>query len=164
MSVRGVSGGSGGGGGGTPSIGPAASTIANADQFAFFQGGTYKSVTAQILAAYVASSIAGTYLSATTTAGNNNDFAPAGFSATVNRLDIDATAGAATLTGIANGTDNQILLISNIGANALILSNQDTNSLAINRFRSFDSFTLLTGASIYVTYFGGTVTRWVITP
>lgn len=164
MAVRGVGGGAGGGGGGTPSIGPAASTVANADQFAFFQGGTYKSVTAQILAAYIASAIAGTYLTGAPAAGSTNDYNPSGFGSTVNRLDIDTTAGDATLTGLIAGIDNQILIISNIGANLLTLSNQDAGSAAANRFRASDSFTLVSGGSIWVTYYAGTVTRWVITP
>jgi hypothetical protein len=149
----------------TPGVGPAASSVANGDQFAFFQGGAYKSVTAQILAAYVAAAIAGTYLAANTASGSTNDFNPSGFGSTVNRLDLDPNAGNSTLTGLIAGVDNQIVLISNVDAtNSLTLSNQDAGSAAANRFRASDSFTLLPGGAIWIVYYAGTVNRWVIAP
>lgn len=153
-----------GGGSSTPSVGPAAGSINNADVFAFFQGGTYKSVTAQILASYVASSLAGTYLSAAPASGSTNDYNPAGFGATVNRLDLDTTAGNATLTGLIAGTDNQIVLVSNTGANNLTLDATSSASSAANRFRASDLMVIPPNGSMYVIYYGGTVNRWVIAP
>lgn len=164
MAVRGVGNGGGGGGTVTPTAGPSTTTLNNADTFGIFQGGTWKSVAASVVAAYVASAIAGKYLSTASASGANNDFTPVGFDPTINRLDVDTTAGNATITGLVAGVDNQLVIVSNIGANTLTLSNQDAGSAAANRFRASDSFTLVSGGSIWITYYGGTVTRWVITP
>lgn len=153
-----------GGGTSTPVLGPVASSVANADEFAFFQGGTYKSVTAQILAAYIASAIAGTYLSDAPAAGTIDNYNPAGFGPTVNRFDVDTTAGDVTVTGFIAGIDNQPVIWSNTGANNLTLNNQDAGSLAANRFRASDAFVIPSGGSLQVIYYAGTVNRWVITP
>jgi hypothetical protein len=163
--IKNLGNGIGGGGSITPTAGPATTTLNNGDTFGIFQGGTWQSVTAQIVASYVASAIAGTYLAANVASGSTNDFNPATFGPTVNRLDLDPNAGNSTLTGLLAGIDNQLILVANVNAtNSLTLSNQDAGSAAANRFRASDSFTLLPGGSIWLSYYAGTVNRWVIAP
>lgn len=103
----------------------------------------------------------GTYLLVSPAAGVYNDFDPTGFGTGVGRLDIDTTPGDVELTGLLAGTDAGLLIITNIGANNLILDPLNAASAAANRFR-------LPG-QIYVSpqyeamllcYYGGTVNKW----
>jgi hypothetical protein len=65
-------------------------------------------------------------------------------------LDIDTTAGNVTLTGITAGSDGQILVVTNVGANLLTLAALNTGSSSANRFRmpSDLSFVLNDGMSL----------------
>lgn len=64
-------------------------------------------------------------------AGNNNNYAGIGNSSFA-RLSADAAGS--TLTGVAAPTGNKVLVIVNVSANTLTISNQDANSTAANRF------------------------------
>lgn len=102
----------------------------------------------------------GTFLANAPTAGVKNNFNPPGFGVGVGRLDIDTTAGDVELTGLASGADAQLLIVTNTGANNLILDPQSALSVAANRFRlpgqmfinQFDAFLLC--------YYAGGVNRW----
>lgn len=85
------------------------------------------------------------YLDDVLTTGTHDDLAPAGFDASVVFLDLDISAGNATVTGLAGGSDGQLVTITPIGSsgtNTLTLTSLDTLSLAINRFRLSTSIIL----------------------
>jgi hypothetical protein len=105
----------------------------------------------------------GAYVTATVAAGATNNFAPAGFSTSTGRLDIDPNAGASNITGLTAGADGQEVLIANIdAANNLTLNNQNVGSTAANRFRMATDLVLVPGAAVLAVYYAGTVNRWVI--
>lgn len=165
MVVRAATGAAGGGGGGglLPNL-PNASSVAGTDLFAVYQSTILNQATALQIAQYVASVIAGIQISYATPAGASNDTVPTGFTSSVNRLDVDTSAGAANWTGLTAGVDNQMVYIRVTGANNLTLNNQNTGSLAANRFAGVDDFPLLPGAGLMVCYYAGTVNRWVMMP
>lgn len=85
------------------------------------------------------------YLDDVLTTGSHNNLAPAGFDASVVFLDLDITAGNATVTGLAGGSDGQLVTITPIGSsgtNTLTLTSLDTASAAANRFRLSTSIIL----------------------
>lgn len=84
------------------------------------------------------------YLSYTAASGTTNNVAPSGFDAEVAFLDVDISAGNATFTGLAGGTDGQAVTITpiNSSSNTLALTSLDGGSSAANRFRLSGSITL----------------------
>jgi hypothetical protein len=77
------------------------------------------------------------YLDDVLTAGSHNNLSPTGFGPEVAFLDLDISAGNATVTGLAGGADGQTVTITpiNHASNTLTLTSLDTNSAAANRFR-----------------------------
>lgn len=102
----------------------------------------------------------GTYLEDAPTAGVHNNYAPAGFGATVGRLDIDTTAGDVELTGLLAGNDAQLLIVTNIGANNLILDPLNAGSLAANQFRLVGQMYAAQYDAILLCYYAGSVNKW----
>ncbi len=98
--------------------------------------------------------------SATLGSGNTNDFS---LDATTTILRITQNAADSTLTGIANGTDGRILIVQEVGGSGgnLIMSNQNANSSAANRFfmPSNQTRTYAQAGGIIIWY-DGTTSRW----
>src|SRR5690606_35832672 len=64
---------------------------------------------------------------------NQNDYNPTGL-ATASVIRLDGDASFRTITGLAGGSDGRIIMLHNIGANTILLANQNTASTATNRF------------------------------
>ena len=106
----------------------------------------------------------GSYLSYALASGTTNDLDPGGGWPTgIGRLDLDTSAGAATITGLVAGSDAQIVIISNIGANTLTLAALNAGSSAANRFRYVADIALAQYDAVLAVYYGGTVNKWVLT-
>lgn len=154
--------GSGSGGSNVPPNLPDGVAVGAGDLIAIYQAPTLAQVTAAQLATFVAQSLAGKLLTWAIPLGVTDDGAPAGFDATINRLDIDTTAGAATLDGLAGGTDNQLIVIRVTGVNTLTVKNQAGGSLAINRFLGTDDRLLLQYMTLQICYYGGSINNWIM--
>lgn len=88
---------------------------------------------------------------------DQNDYAPTGHAAaSVFRLDSDA---ARTITGLAGGADGRIVFVHYIGANSVILANENAGSSAANRFALSGAITLTTD-SVCVLQYDSTSSRW----
>lgn len=107
----------------------------------------------------------GTLLAYTAPTATVNNAAPAGFNNLVGRLDVTLGAGVATtLTGLQAGVDGQPLTIRNLDAtNALTLSNSNAGSTAANRFLGSGDANIGPQGSVTLTYYGGSINRWVFT-
>lgn len=96
--------------------------------------------------------------------GTTNDYAPTGFSGTWS-IRQDVGTGGAVLTGIAGGVSGREILLINIATNpqfTLVLTNQDTRSVAANRFALPNSapYVIPAGGAVHLRYDGSA--RWVI--
>lgn len=91
-------------------------------------------------------------------AGNNNDIPVAG-----GRALFDTTAGDATVTGFdaTSVIDGQLLLVTNRGANALIIAAENAGSIVANRILAVTDITFPSGGSTLLSY-SGTLLRWVM--
>jgi hypothetical protein len=100
-------------------------------------------------------------ISPTALASNTNDWAPTGL-ATANVIRLSCSS-VINLTGItAPVTDGQVLILDNIGAtNNCVLTAQDTNSAAANRFAFDQPITLRPSRTVTIKYDATTV-RWVL--
>lgn len=88
---------------------------------------------------------------------DQNNYAPTNLANNIIlRLDTDATR---TLTGLAGGSDGRIIEIVNVGANSLILSNQNAASSSTNRFLFGADITLAPEQAILL-IFDATTGRW----
>ena len=88
---------------------------------------------------------------------NQNDYAPDGFAAaSVLRLSSDAGR---TISGLAGGAEGRAIVIHNIGAQGIVLTDQDASSGAANRFLFGGNVTLGAAASLSLRY-DGTTQRW----
>ncbi len=96
-----------------------------------------------------------------TAAGANNNIAVA---AGVGRLDIDTSAGAASLTGIALSgvTDGYLLNVRCIGANPkyLTLNSMNAGSSAANQIQLPSDLTLPQYDALLLCYYGGSINKW----
>lgn len=90
-------------------------------------------------------------------AGNNNNVALGNF----NRLLVDTTAGDATITGIAAGTDGQLCVVTNQGPNLLTLADSNAASLAANRLYGVTDITSPPKGSMLLSY-SATLLKWVM--
>lgn len=102
----------------------------------------------------------GSYLAPTTTTGVYNDYNPTGFGSTVGRLDLDTTSGNIELTGIAAGSDAQLLIVTNIGVNMVLLDSLNAGSGAANRMRLIGQIALPQYASQLLCYYAGSINKW----
>lgn len=88
---------------------------------------------------------------------DQNDYNPPGLSsASVLRLNSNATR---TLTGIAGGAAGRLLVLHNIGANDISLSDADAGSAAANRFALAENKTVTAGEAAVLQY-DSTSSRW----
>lgn len=85
-------------------------------------------------------------------------------SSSASRLDL-VPAGAATLTGLLAGIDGQIVVTRNASATQTVtLPSLSASSSAANEFSGGGGGVILPPlASCNLTYYGGTVQKWVIT-
>lgn len=96
-------------------------------------------------------------ISPTQLAANTNDWAPTGFStASAVRFSTDASRN---VTGLAGGADGRIIILHNVGSFNAVLTNQDANSTAANRFLFGGDLTLLPDYSVTLRY-DATSSRW----
>lgn len=88
---------------------------------------------------------------------DTNDYDPADLAtATVLRLSTDASH---MLTGLAGGAAGRLLLLLNVGAENLILSDEDALSAAANRF-ALDASVTLTPDTAALLHYDTTAARW----
>lgn len=90
-------------------------------------------------------------------AGDNDDIAPDLTEAA--RLQVTTNAAGSTLTGIAAGSDGQVLVITNVSANDLTLSPEDAGSAAANRLAINGPQVLGQYQSLMFLY-DATIARW----
>lgn len=101
-------------------------------------------------------------------AGTTNNLDPgSGFPASISWLDLDTTAGAATLTGLLAGTDGQTVTLRVTGANPLTLSTGNTGlgdagSSAANRLTGEGDAGMLLGSINRITYRALPSPTWAI--
>jgi hypothetical protein len=97
-------------------------------------------------------------------AGSSNNVAPGGtFPTNVSRLIVTLAGGAATWTGLAAGTDGQLLYLTNAdAAAALTLTSQDAASLAANRFLYGGGGVVLTPGVSKMLLYDATLALWCI--
>lgn len=108
---------------------------------------------------WIALTAGGEYLSTTAAAGSTHDFNPAGFTPAVSYIDIDTTAGNATITGIDGGFNGRKLVITNTGANLLTLAITGSSAPA-NQFRLPSDFFVVQNQSVALEYVAG-ITKWI---
>lgn len=93
-----------------------------------------------------------------TLTGNVNDWAPTGLStASVIRASSDANNRA--ITGLSGGADGRVIYIQNVGANTIVLMDQDVGSTAANRFDISGDTELAADDSMGLIY-DSTASRW----
>jgi hypothetical protein len=106
-------------------------------------------------------------------AGETDNLNPgSGWPTGYGRLDLNAAAGAANLTGLKAATDGQQILIRNLpgSGNNITLNNQNASSLAANRFQGLNlaspnaDVILAPGSGILLMYYGGSLNYWVMVP
>lgn len=108
---------------------------------------------------WIALTAGGVYLSTTAAAGSNHDFNPPGFTPAVSYIDIDTTAGNATITGIDGGFNGRKLIITNTGASLLTLAITGS-SAPENQFRLPSDFFVVQNQSVALEYVEG-ITKWI---
>lgn len=91
-------------------------------------------------------------------AGNNNNVVLGPL--LIGMLDVDTTAGAASLTGLVAQFDGQVVTISNITAALLTLTANSVASLAANRFRLPANIGVVQNGS-YTLRYSAAISRWV---
>ena len=91
-------------------------------------------------------------------AGNNNDYAGISTRSFARLL---ANAAGSTLTGITGGTDGRFLIIANVSANALTITNEDAASAAANRIITLSALSIVLAAGdVMVLTYDPTTARW----
>lgn len=78
------------------------------------------------------------------------------------RLDLDTSAGAATVTGLVAANDGIIVLIRNTGANTLTLASANAGSSAANQFLFVADLELAQYGSAWAVYYGQGIDRWIL--
>lgn len=117
-------------------------------------GGSYPSPT--VAQSSTAFALAGILTPAAITA-DQNDYNPGSLStANTLRLSTDASRN---ITGLAGGAAGRVILLHNVGANALVLKDESASSSAANRFALAADLTLAQDESAVLQY-DGTSSRW----
>lgn len=110
---------------------------------------------------WIALTSGGEYLSVAVPAGTSHDFMPSGLTPAVSYLDLDTTAGNATITGIDGGFNGRKLIVSNTGANLLNLS-ATGSSQPENQFRlPTEPFSIIQNQSVTLEYVGA-LEKWLV--
>ena len=110
-------------------------------------------------AGWIALTSGGEYLSIAVAAGSTHDFMPAGLTPAVSYLDLDTSAGNATITGIDGGFNGRKLIITNVGANLLTLSITGSSAPG-NQFRLPSDFAIVQNQSVAIEYVEG-IQKWI---
>lgn len=117
------------------------------------------------------STTGGILATAVLSAGANNNLDPiAAWPAGFGRLDLNAAAGAANVTGLKAGIDGQQIVIRNLpsSGNNVTLNNQNAGSLAANQFQGLSlaspnaDMILVPGSAILLMYYAGSLNYWVM--
>lgn len=108
---------------------------------------------------WIALTAGGEYLATVASAGSTHDFNPSGFTPAVSYIDIDTTAGNATITGIDGGFNGRKLVITNTGANLLTLAITGSSAPA-NQFRLPSDFFVVQNQSVALEYVEG-IQKWI---
>jgi hypothetical protein len=88
---------------------------------------------------------------------NQNNYNPTGLStASVLRLNTDASRN---ITGLAGGADGRVMVIHNVGSNEIVLKDENAASTAANRFALSADVTISADQSIMLWY-DSTSSRW----
>ena len=96
-----------------------------------------------------------------TPSGTINNYAPAGFASTTAFLDLSPSA-ATIITGLAGGSDGQIVTISNLSGTFSVTLNQlDNGSTAANRFRIVGNIVLSPQYNSVSIKYSASLTKWV---
>jgi hypothetical protein len=106
----------------------------------------------------------GKFISVNLAAGETNNLNPgSGWPTGYGRLDL-VPAGAASLSGLAAGTDGQQAIARNNSTQVLQLLSLNGGSSAANQFSGGGGGTTLPPlASCNLTYYAGTINKWIIT-
>lgn len=89
---------------------------------------------------------------------NTNDYAPTGLStANTLRLSTDASRD---LTGLTGGSDGRLMIVHNVGSNALVLKNESASSTAANRFALGGADVTLAANQSVTLQYDATSSRW----
>lgn len=88
---------------------------------------------------------------------NQNNYSPTGL-ATATRLRL-STDASRNITGLALGADGRVNIIDNVGAQNIVLTNQDAASTDINRFLLGSNLTIPADKSVTLVY-DSTTLRW----
>lgn len=110
------------------------------------------------VSAFATLALFGPEASLITAAGNNNNVNIS----SARLLVVDTSAGNAVITGFQNGGSGRPLLVVNNGANDIVLSEQDANSIASNRIFGPPLFTVPPESSQMLIY-STIIERWIIT-
>jgi len=90
-------------------------------------------------------------------------YAPAGFGSTTGLLNAPANNSGTSLNDLTPGVNNQQLRIRNTGATGILtLISAYSGSVAAHRFSGVGNVDLAPGDSLVVTYYTGSVNRWVM--
>lgn len=97
-------------------------------------------------------------ITASTLTGNNNNWNPTGL-ATANVVRVQSDADGRQISGMQTGAEGRVVALVNIGANTVVLTDEDTNSTAANRFDLGAQYTLQAGAGV-ILWYDSTSSRW----
>jgi hypothetical protein len=92
---------------------------------------------------------------------NQNDYAPTGI-ATASTLYLSADADNRRITGITTGAQGRVLMLRNSGSKIIKLMDNDSGSLAANRFSMFGVDRLLMPGSVITLYYRSDNSKWTI--
>jgi hypothetical protein len=101
-------------------------------------------------------------LNPTVAAGTTHNYEPTGWGPSVDVLDIDASMGNATITGLKAGYNGQRVVVTNVGTSVLTLAALGS-SLPANQFRLPTDYTLLQYMSLQLQYSTG-AGLWIAIP
>jgi hypothetical protein len=106
--------------------------------------------------------LGGSYLAYASPAGASNNVAPPGFAGTVGLLDVTLAAGDANWTGLAAGSDKQLLIVANADTvHTLTLNGLNGGSLAANQFRAGGDPVLPPLSALLLCYYT-TAAQWIV--
>jgi hypothetical protein len=88
---------------------------------------------------------------------SQNNYAPTGLAgATTVRF---SSTGSIDITGLTGGVAGRLMVLQNVGTNAIVLRNENASSTALNRFALNADITLSTNQTVALLY-DGTTARW----
>jgi len=100
------------------------------------------------------------YIQITIPSGAQNNFAPPSFGSSTGFIDITASAANANITGMQSGGDGQIVTLTNVGANAIVLNSLNSASFGPNQFRMAYDISLVQNNAMSFRY-SASIRRWI---